>query len=738
MSTSKPIFIPHIIHWLLRITCDEELCSGLMEDAVAFSGWYSPICDIFPWPKEVEAIQEQERARKLSLDRMVKLLSQIDYVFNGSASAAYAKRLLEGYAVFNWLNENDGINTLRNSAVELRNSLLSPERMIELEAQTSSTTARLIELGDILNLSRLEKDILAFAFLSSASEELSGFFRKLSADRFLAQRLWPVVFDTNKEELSKAMRVDSPLRLSGLLQSAGVKNQLVHLSRFWVDLLADSENLFEAIVELMDKPPGSGMPARLLQEDQDLACSILRNADEPGVNLLLYGAPSLEKRRLVRDIAAQCGKRPWRVRLLDEASRYDKPALTYIAFKMLARHEPDALLVIERPSEVLDTGKSDLIRAFFGIELETEGMPEFDEHLLTTNPIPGLWLASGVGSLPDETCARFVFHAPVKKADKATRLAALEELVSELNLSDESRDSILSLEGVSSAQVQAATRAAKLSGKLESKDRDAAIVQAIKRSQRALNRDLQPKAKECVTKYSLKYVNATGRFGPAQVLEAFRRNPKGNLLLYGIPGTGKTQFAEYIASELGLPLICRSASDLLSKWLGESEKNIAKAFEDAANEDGILFLDEGDSFLRSRQEAHNSWEITQVNELLQHMERFPGIVIVATNLFRGLDPASIRRFTFKLEFKELDVDQRWEMFVNEAELAEQLISLPEDVREDWNVRLTLMHHLTAGDFATVKRQSLILGVKLTPEEWLSQLELESKLKNIENARGQVV
>jgi SpoVK/Ycf46/Vps4 family AAA+-type ATPase len=232
-----------------------------------------------------------------------------------------------------------------------------------------------------------------------------------------------------------------------------------------------------------------------------------------------------------------------------------------------------------------------------------------------------------------------------------------------------------------------------------------------------------------VTSYSLEYLNTSGRFSPPQILQSLRRRPKGSMLLYGPPGTGKTQFTEYLASELNLPLVSKSASALLSKWLGDSEKNIAAAFEEAAAEDAILFFDEGDSFLRSRERALHSWEVTQTNELLQRMERFDGIVIVATNLFRDLDTAALRRFTFKIEFRELDLSQRWRMFVAEAGLTNTAATLNAATRESWEQRLLFMKYLTPGDFATVKRQCLVLDTVLTPEEWLDQLEIECQIKS---------
>ena len=121
--------------------------------------------------------------------------------------------------------------------------------------------------------------------------------------------------------------------------------------------------------------------------------------------------------------------------------------------------------------------------------------------------------------------------------------------------------------------------------------------------------------------------------------------------------------------------------------------------------------------------------MTRVNELLQRMERFDGIVIMATNLFRDLDAAALRRFTFKIEFLELDVAQRWAMFVGEAGLTETIATIEPAMKERWREKLTLMQFLAPGDFATVKRQCIALDTQLTPSEWLDQLQIECDTKN---------
>jgi len=573
----------------------------------------------------------------------------------------------------------------------------------------------------------LEQDILAFAFLTAASSELSIIFDQLASDRWSAAMLWTIVFATSVDELSRAMRPASPLQLSGLLHASGKRARFASVAPFWVDLLARAESLEAALLEPVEDKPDSGRPARLLAEDVELASRMLKNAREPGINLLLYGAPGLERATLLGDIVSGSGRTAWRVRRFEEAPHSVRPSLAFVAFQLLAARSESALLVVERPADVLYTEPT-WIRALFGVDVAAEEGRPFEENLLSTNPVPGIWMTADVESLPQETIARFIYHAPLKKADRKERERAVIARLRQLKLSRAAVREILKLDGVSNAQLDSAAKAARIAGAAGRGERERAIVQAVRRSQRALSRDLTERRIPSVTRYSLELLNTAGRFTPKQILESLRRRPKGSMLLYGPPGTGKTQFTEHLAGELGLPLVSKSAAALLSKWLGESEKNIAAAFEEAAAEDAILFFDEGDSFLRSRERARQSWEVTQTNELLQHMERFDGIVIVATNLFGDLDAAALRRFTFKIEFRELDAEQRWNMFAAEAGLAGRSEAIDPATRERWENRLLLMPLLTPGDFATVKRQSLVLDVRLTPEEWLEQLEMECRVK----------
>jgi hypothetical protein len=199
-----------------------------------------------------------------------------------------------------------------------------------------------------------------------------------------------------------------------------------------------------------------------------------------------------------------------------------------------------------------------------------------------------------------------------------------------------------------------------------------------------------------------------------------------NALLYGPPGTGKTAFAEILAAALDRELVACPAAELLSPWHGETERNLAALFRDGDPRQTVLLLNEVDSFLTARQAARQAWERTQGNELLQQMERYPGIFIAATNLISGLDPAALRRFDFKLHFRALTPAQRRALFAREV-LGDDQAAIPATLARP----LDALPGLTPGDFAMVCRQRELLGEALTPEQSLRRLAGEWRMKQVD-------
>ena len=163
-----------------------------------------------------------------------------------------------------------------------------------------------------------------------------------------------------------------------------------------------------------------------------------------------------------------------------------------------------------------------------------------------------------------------------------------------------------------------------------------------------------------------------------------------------------------------MPFIKKRCSDLLSKWVGGTEKNIARAFEEGRDNQAMLVFDEADSFLQDRTGASRSWEVTQVNEMLTQMETYPYPFVCTTNLMDRLDKASLRRFTFKVGYEYMTVEQ--------ASLAFEHFFGVKDID------LSHLNSLTPGDFVVVKQKAKILGVMDDCNELIKMLELEQKQK----------
>jgi ATP-dependent 26S proteasome regulatory subunit len=133
------------------------------------------------------------------------------------------------------------------------------------------------------------------------------------------------------------------------------------------------------------------------------------------------------------------------------------------------------------------------------------------------------------------------------------------------------------------------------------------------------------------------------------------------LNFYGAPGTGKTLAVRAIANHLNKKLLTINYPGLENKYMGETEKNIEKAFKQAEEQDAILFFDEADSVTTKRETSNYSWEITRTNTLLKELENFEGICIFATNFATKYDEAFNRRLSAHVEFKLPEEEQLLEI-----------------------------------------------------------------------------
>jgi SpoVK/Ycf46/Vps4 family AAA+-type ATPase len=151
------------------------------------------------------------------------------------------------------------------------------------------------------------------------------------------------------------------------------------------------------------------------------------------------------------------------------------------------------------------------------------------------------------------------------------------------------------------------------------------------------------------------------------------------LLFSGPPGTGKTATAEALAHKLDKPVLVADYSRIQNCFIGQTEKNVVRAFREAKRQDAVLFWDEADAMFYDRDSARHNWEVRDVNVLLQELERFEGICILATNRKIVLDKALERRIALKVEFERPDRRQRREIW---AKFLPRKLPLERDVEPD--------------------------------------------------------
>lgn len=721
--------------WLLRLGSDSAVARELVFDPMLFASFYASSEAYFRWPEELMLKIEDLKQSKSSHKDAVSMLADINQVMGGGLSADFIKTLNESAVVFDYFNY-DTSQLVSFCKKELSLFEAIPSADIK---QISTIEANIERLNKVCKLSKLESEILAFALIIKYNQPMLAMFKLLAKKTgHLAKQAVSTMFDCSFKNLQSFME-DSWLTQSGLISFKSRNSGIPEISHFWAELFLtgkiavhdNDEEFFSYILSVVESKESSGSVARIQAEDKQIIEGLLKaKSSKAGLNILLHGDKSLDKKGLAQRLISQAGLRSWEVSA-KAAEVDDYPSLCFVAQKWLEKQHKGDILIVDKAQHVLSRSGYHPALSFFGIsKSEDEDTPtDFDNVLLDDNPIKTVWLVSSPKLITESSLASFTFHAEVRKASRSERKAEVEAIVRSLNISDAAQSELIKMAGLSQKQVANAVRLAKLL-KIKGTDKiEQVLLHAVDRSQKALDRREIEELRTPVTTYSLEYLNTTGAFSADKIITALKKNPKATVCFYGLPGTGKTQLAEHIAVCLDKPILMKRASELIDKYIGESEKNIAQMFIEAEEEDAVLLLDEADSFLRDRALARHSWEVSQVNELLQRMERFKGTFICATNLFSSLDSAALRRFTFKLEFLALTPDQRWQMFLNEAGLRGFEDTFKAAELNKWQERLNTIKWLTPGDFATIKRQSIVLDEILSPTQWLDQLESEVAAKS---------
>jgi transitional endoplasmic reticulum ATPase len=465
----------------------------------------------------------------------------------------------------------------------------------------------------------------------------------------------------------------------------------------------------------------------------DLARRILRAASRhkrPGINMLLVGPTGTGKSELSRLLAAEADLSLFVAGQEDESG--DPPNASERLTSLLVGNrvvDPTKGILLFDEMEDLFQGAWTILTSYRANDNGRISKQWFT-RLLETNPVPTIWVSNDVKGIDPAYLRRFSFVIEMPQLSALQRRRAwLRHLDDEHQLSPSDIDRLVSRFEVSPAEIGNAVATTRLASEgLVSCE----IIEAVLEPTASLvHGRVPPPVSPLDETYDPSLVNATMDVGQlaARLGGSARGRREGiALLLHGPPGTGKSGFVQHLARCLDRRLVVRRASNILRAYLGESEQLLAAAFRDAGDKETLLLFDEADSFLRDRRDTRYSWEVTLVNEFLQQLEASVGLVACTTNRFDGLDPAALRRFTFKVRFGPLTPSAASLLF---RRTLTELGSADHGLSGQVGSMLATLTSLTAGDFATVTRRLRALGEVPSADQLFAELQMEHMAKHIQ-------
>ncbi len=566
-------------------------------------------------------------------------------------------------------------------------------------------------LEQIFELKPEEKLILEFLTLYHTTELLGRFACRFNEHTSGNLSMLLHLLHCSRCDIDKLTGRHSKLRNWGFIESGRFERQTLSLQdeigAFLTTPYKDQTERRTAFVGECLESLWKAKDFDFIQETS-LALKLFKRASlEKGCNILLYGEPGTGKTSFAAMLARHVGKKLYTVCETredeDEEQASNRLKSLYRKQKILAK-VTDACLLFDEAEDIFSPMYSKRGR-YNKVEMN---------RLLENNACPVIWTTNSIRAIDPAFVRRFTLAIHFEKPSLPLRQKMWKGYLTKNRLpaTPKIAQTLAREFEVAPALIAGASRAARLV-----KGDISTVKKHLSLMTQALNGGYK-KPEEA---------RKTESFCPALIhadmdLNALTEQLKGlgrlnfSLCLYGASGTGKSAYARYLAEELGLDVLHRRASDLIGAFVGETEQNIAAAFAQAKEDKAMLIFDEADSFLRDRSMASHSWEISGVNEMLTWMESHPYPFICTTNLMDTLDPASLRRFSFKIKYDFLTPQQvvcAFMFFFHVMIDEKDVVGL---------------NKLTPGDFALVKNKAEILGHAHDFYALKEMLETEQTLK----------
>ncbi len=595
----------------------------------------------------------------------------------------------------------------------------------------SDLEKNLYRIKKTFKLNKAEVEFALFLYIIFCNSKLDTFFidelhcQRLSGKKYLAN-----VLELTRGELDQVMngtlkKIDFfSFDMEGLV----VESEFVNI--FEYGTLSDPSRLYFNKI----KRPAIPLDYHLtVQKVIPHIISLFKKKPVSSTHILLYGAPGTGKTSFAEGLAKEL-KIPAYTITKDADNKTKRARLAIMACLNITNSGDGSLVVVDEADNLLNTRFSWFSRG----ETQDKG---WLNKLMEEPGVRMIWITNEIDDIAPSVLRRFSYSLHFKPFNKRQRVLLWENIlrynrVKRFFTSDEV-NSLAVRYRVNAGVIDLAVKKAKETGITSKPDYQNALRLALDAYLALENGGEKEIDRERIEEtYSLEGLNIKGdlkgALGQLEAFDQFLRKADDdrvltiNLLLYGPPGTGKSEFARYLGRHLDREIIVKRISDLQSKWVGDSEKNIRDAFYEAEREEAILIMDEADSLVFSRDYALHSWEISFTNEFLARLERFKGILICTTNRLKDLDQASIRRFQHKLGFDYLDAEGNLIFY---QKLLEGLVDEPLD---DENIaKLKDIRNLAPGDFKTVRDRFIFISDDgLNHQTLVEALRNESEIKKV--------
>jgi len=661
----------------------------------------------------------------LNLDGHRKLINKDNYVSQDN--------------VFTFLDGNQFLDT--DDTKFSRDDVLDffSDNLLKLENQKKFKTNKLLakniaQISSLTKLNKYEEQILEFVTGIKQYELLDDAVSLLGSELNTTQtkRALSVILNIKRKHIDNAFASDSKLSKSLLVTIdksfvSSLDRKLESISDTFLDNLMnlneDISVMIKDSVRTCDKSTLKLKDYKHLKSDLDILVPYLKEtikSKQTGVNILLYGLPGTGKTELTKVIAQKLNTKLFEVSYTDEDDEPidgTKRLRAYKSAQALLSNKK-TILMYDEAEDVFESGGG-----FFSPPVRQKDKAWIN-RVLETNIIPTIWITNNIYSIDNAIVRRFDMSIEIPIPSKAKRAKIIKNHSNNL-LDKKSIVTLAKNEHIAPALI---TTTAKVISTIDTKNTTQAFKHLLNNTLKAQGYgDMKKETTETSLPniYNPNYVNTTTDLD--KLAKGIKKTKSARLCLYGVPGTGKSAFGKYLADVLDKPILLKKGSDLQSKYVGGTEKNIASAFAEAKEENAVLVFDEVDSFLADRTQAKQSWEVTQVNEMLVQMENFDGIFIATTNLMDNLDKASLRRFDLKLEFNYLKSEQAYKMF---KEFSKELKL--SKVSKVFKKEISALKQLTPGDFTAIIRQHRFRTIK-NNKDFIARLKDEVKVKDIDTS-----